>query len=77
MSNVIRVGDATSHGGKVLSSGVDYFVVDGKPVVVVGDKCICPINGHQTARLPVAVQRTRSTANPLLTMATRHAVAPH
>ena len=47
MANVIRVGDATSHGGEVLSSSVGYFVVDGKPVVVVGDKCMCPINGHQ------------------------------
>ncbi|WP_209722506.1 PAAR domain-containing protein [Duganella sp. 1411] len=47
MADVIRVGDATSHGGKVLSSSVEYFVVGGKPVVVVGDKCMCPVNGHQ------------------------------
>ena len=47
MSNVIRVGDETSHGGKVLSSSVGYFIVSGKAVVVVGDKCLCPINGHQ------------------------------
>jgi uncharacterized Zn-binding protein involved in type VI secretion len=47
MPNVIRIGDETSHGGKVLDSSVAHFVVSGKPVVVVGDKCICPINGHQ------------------------------
>ena len=47
MPNVIRVGDATSHGGQVLSSSVEHFRVGGKPVVVVGDKCMCPINGHQ------------------------------
>lgn len=47
MPNVIRVGDSTSHGGAVLSSSVDFFIVSGKPVVVVGDKCMCPIIGHQ------------------------------
>lgn len=47
MSNVIRVGDETSHGGKVLNSSVEHFVVSGKAVVVVGDKCMCPVNGHQ------------------------------
>ncbi|MYM95064.1 PAAR domain-containing protein [Duganella vulcania] len=47
MPNVIRVGDPTSHGGSVLSSSVSHFTVEGKAVVVVGDKCSCPINGHQ------------------------------
>ncbi|WP_444848481.1 PAAR domain-containing protein [Duganella caerulea] len=46
MPNVIRVGDPTSHGGSVLSSSVSHFTVEGKAVVVVGDKCSCPINGH-------------------------------
>lgn len=48
MANVIRVGDPTSHGGKVASSSVAHFTVSGKPVVVVGDKCICPMQGHQS-----------------------------
>ncbi|MYM90769.1 PAAR domain-containing protein [Rugamonas sp. FT82W] len=47
MPNVIRVGDPTSHGGNVLSSSVGHFTVGGKAVVVVGDKCSCPVNGHQ------------------------------
>ena len=51
MSNVIRMGDATSHGGKVLQSSVEHFVVSGKAVVVVGDKCMCPINGHQNCTI--------------------------
>ena len=51
MPNVIRVGDETSHGGKVLSSSVENFVVSGKPVVVIGDKCICPVNGHQNCTI--------------------------
>lgn len=51
MPNVIRVGDETSHGGKVLSSSVQHFVVNGKPVAVVGDKCMCPVNGHQNCTI--------------------------
>ena len=51
MPNVIRVGDETSHGGKVLNSSVEHFVVSGKPVVVVGDKCMCPVNGHQNCTI--------------------------
>lgn len=47
MPNVIRVGDPTSHGGQVVSSSVSHFTVSGKPVVVVGDKCVCPMTGHQ------------------------------
>lgn len=47
MPNVIRVGDPTSHGGQVLNSSVAHFTVSGKAVVVVGDQCSCPVNGHQ------------------------------
>lgn len=47
MANIIRVGDTTSHGGKVIESGAPQFVVSGKAVVLVGDKCICPMTGHQ------------------------------
>jgi len=47
MPNVIRLGDPTSHGGKVVESGAPEFVVDGRAVAVVGDRCLCPIQGHQ------------------------------
>lgn len=47
MSNVIRIGDPTSHGGRVLESGASHFIVSGKAVALVGDKCMCPIKGHQ------------------------------
>ena len=46
MSNVIRLGDATSHGGKVESVGATHFTVDGIPVARVGDVCSCPLKGH-------------------------------
>lgn len=48
MANVIRLGDPTSHGGKVISSSASYFQVDGVAIALVGDQCTCPIPGHQT-----------------------------
>ncbi|NRR29991.1 PAAR domain-containing protein [Oxalobacteraceae bacterium] len=47
MPNIIRVGDPTSHGGKVVNSSAVHFIVGGKPVALVGDKCMCPLTGHQ------------------------------
>jgi uncharacterized Zn-binding protein involved in type VI secretion len=46
MRNVIRLGDPTSHGGKVESVSATHFTVGGIPVARVGDKCSCPIKGH-------------------------------
>ena len=43
---VIRVGDSTSHGGKVLSSGAPRYTVDGIAVALKGDPCSCPHRGH-------------------------------
>jgi uncharacterized Zn-binding protein involved in type VI secretion len=46
MKKVIRVGDPTSHGGKV-ETGASDFEVDGLPVACVGDRCFCPQQGHE------------------------------
>ena len=46
MKNVIRLGDPTSHGGRVLTAAFHYTAF-GKPVARVGDTCVCPIPGHQ------------------------------
>jgi len=51
MLNIIRVGDPTSHGGQVIESGAPHFIVSGKAVALVGDKCICPITGHQNCSI--------------------------
>lgn len=51
MPNVIRTGDPTSHGGKVIESSAPFFTVSGKPVALVGDKCICPMTGHQNCTI--------------------------
>lgn len=47
MRNVIRVGDPTSHGGRVIDTSAKHVRVSGRPVALVGDRCICPMTGHQ------------------------------
>ena len=51
MRNVIRLGDPTSHGGKVESVDATHFTVDGIAVARVGDKCSCPITGHSDCKI--------------------------
>ena len=51
MSNVIRLGDTTSHGGKVVSVKAKHFAVGGIAVACVGDKCTCPIKGHDVCTI--------------------------
>jgi uncharacterized Zn-binding protein involved in type VI secretion len=38
---VIRLGDKTSHGGKVISACSDFKVLN-KAVALQGDKVVCP-----------------------------------
>lgn len=45
LRGVIRIGDSTSHGGKVVT-GRDNSTVMGRAVACVGDKCTCPKSGH-------------------------------
>lgn len=46
MRKIIRLGDSTTHGGKVVSCKAEHFQVNGRPAACVGDKCMCPIHGH-------------------------------
>lgn len=46
MQKVIRVGDVTTHGGKVISSSTPHFTVDGRAVACIGDRCTCPLPSH-------------------------------
>ncbi|PMS14907.1 hypothetical protein C0Z18_29585 [Trinickia dabaoshanensis] len=46
MRGIIRVGDATSHGGQVITGSGVSNVMD-RPVARQGDQCICPMQGHQ------------------------------
>lgn len=46
MRNVIRLNDATTHGGKVEGVSAAHFTVQGIAVARVGDPCSCPVAGH-------------------------------
>lgn len=45
MKGVIRLGDSTTHGGKVISAAATA-AVHGIAVARKGDTCICPVVGH-------------------------------
>lgn len=45
MKGVIRLGDLTSHGGKVVAASATSSV-NGITVARQGDACACPLNGH-------------------------------
>lgn len=46
MRGVIRLNDPTTHGGKVIAAASTTTVM-GTPVARKGDRCFCPIQGHQ------------------------------
>ena len=46
MPNVIRLGDNTSHGGKVVDVAATHYTVAGIALARVGDRCSCPVQGH-------------------------------
>ena len=46
MRKVIRLNDPTSHGGKVIAAAPGTTVM-GVAVARKGDRCFCPIQGHQ------------------------------
>jgi uncharacterized Zn-binding protein involved in type VI secretion len=45
MKGIIRLGDATSHGGKVVAA-TSTVLVHNIAVARKGDACVCPLNGH-------------------------------
>lgn len=45
MPHVIRLGDPTSHGGKVISACAIDYLVDGIASVRMEDLCSCPVCG--------------------------------
>jgi uncharacterized Zn-binding protein involved in type VI secretion len=42
---IIRMGDATSHGGKVITASATHSI-GGVGIARIGDKLTCPIAGH-------------------------------
>lgn len=50
MRGVIRLGDPTSHGGKVISAAPNSDV-HGVAVARKGDRCLCPMRGHEVCSI--------------------------
>ncbi|WP_338847806.1 PAAR domain-containing protein [Massilia sp. W12] len=44
MAQPIRLGDTTSHGGKVVSAS-SHSDFHGRPLALLGDACTCPLHG--------------------------------
>ncbi|CFQ54671.1 PAAR domain-containing protein [Yersinia frederiksenii] len=45
MPGIVCLGDATTHGGKVITASSTMFI-NGVQVALVGDLVSCPIQGH-------------------------------
>lgn len=75
--NVIRLGDPTSHGGKVDNVAASHYTVGGIAVARVGDKCSCPLHGpgtivegnqhHTIDGIPVAYHGHKTSCGAVLT----------
>ncbi|AVR94583.1 PAAR domain-containing protein [Pseudoduganella armeniaca] len=65
MRKVIRLGDSTSHGGKVISTRAPHFKVGGIPVACVGDPCSCPVKGHNGCTIASGSARHRIGGVPI------------
>lgn len=59
MRGVIRLGDSTSHGGKVITAS--GYEVNGKKMALVGDLVSCPIPGH--GNNPITTGNSKITIN--------------
>jgi uncharacterized Zn-binding protein involved in type VI secretion len=46
----VRLGDSTSHGGKVVAAASQTNAM-GKPLACVDDACSCPIPGHSNCKI--------------------------
>lgn len=77
MRHVIRLGDATSHGGAVVSASAQLEIM-GRPVARLGDRCTCPKRGHDNCVIvegdpdwlidgvPVALEGHRTSCGAVL-----------
>lgn len=50
MKRVIRLGDPTTHGGKVVSAAA-HSSIHGIQIARLGDKVTCPLPGHGSATI--------------------------
>lgn len=61
---VIRLGDRTNHGGKVISAS-STMIVEGKGVARIGDKVSCPIIGHGITTIIEGDSKMKDQGKPI------------
>ncbi|MCA1857835.1 PAAR domain-containing protein [Massilia oculi] len=86
MRKIIRLDDATSHGGKVLSVAATHFTVGGVAVARVGDRISCPVHGpgsivegearHTVDGVPVAYEGHKTSCGAMLLPSDPHLTCP-
>ncbi|AJA46103.1 PAAR domain-containing protein [Frischella perrara] len=64
MRYVIRLGDSTDHGGKVISASTT-MIVKGKGVARVGDLVSCPKKGHGVTAIIEGDSRMKDQGKPI------------
>lgn len=69
---VACVGDSSSHGGHIVSSGQDGKCLCGGSVVAVqGALHSCPVEGHGTTEITPIIQKTRVNGKLIITEGSR------
>jgi len=61
---VIRLGDTTDHGGKVIT-GAEMWDVFGRPIARIGDKVICPRCDNQVYEIIEGNQKITAFGRPV------------
>jgi uncharacterized Zn-binding protein involved in type VI secretion len=82
MPKIIRLNDATSHGGRVVKVTATHFTVGGIAVACVGDKTSCPKHGpgsivegnsrHTIGGVAVAYEGHKTSCGAILMPADPH-----
>jgi hypothetical protein len=76
MKCVIRLGDSTSHCGKVIAAS-GTVVVHGTPVARQGDKCTCPMSGTHHVSSSKVILWFWTAESLWRSRATRRHAVPH
>ncbi|MCX8601086.1 MULTISPECIES: PAAR domain-containing protein [unclassified Gilliamella] len=63
--NVVRLGDPTTHGGRVISVS-SKTNIEGKLVALLGDLVSCPLPGHGVNPIIEASTYTFSDGKPVV-----------
>ncbi len=58
-----RLGDASSHGGTIITGSVTT-IVNGRPVARMGDMHVCPIPGHGVTPIVGGSMNTATDGKP-------------